>query len=128
MRSRSALLGALVLAAASAAAAAPAIDASLTDAEAKARKREATVQVVVTGVQMVDPASVQEKPRAGQGHLHYRVDDGPVIATTSTKLSFHDLARGEHRIEVTLAGNDHEPLLPPEQLRVTVPGDAHEPH
>jgi hypothetical protein len=48
--------------------------------------------------------------RAGQGHLHYRVDDGPVIATTVTELSFHELAPGPHRFEVTLVGNDHQPL------------------
>src|SRR5262245_20633471 len=121
MKARIALCGALVWSIATAAAAAPAIDASLTDADAKAKKGEATVQVKVTGVQMVDPASVQEKPRDGQGHLHYRVDDGPVIATTAAKLSFHELSRGDHRIEVTLAGNDHKPLLPSEELRVTIP-------
>jgi hypothetical protein len=128
MRSRIALYGSLGCVLATASAAAPAIDASLSDAEAKAKKGEATVQVEVTGVKMVDPASVQEKPREGQGHLHYRVDGGPVVATTSTKLSFHELAPGDHRIEVTLAGNDHQPLIPSETLRVTVPAGAHAMH
>ena len=81
----------------------------------------------MSGIQLVDPASVQEKPKAGQGHLHYRVDDGPVIATTAPKLSFHELSPGEHRFELTLAGNDHQPLMPSKTLRVTVP-EGHAQH
>ena len=106
---------------ATAAAAAPTFDASLENPEAKAQKAEATVKIQVSGIQLVDPASVQEQPKAGQGHLHYRVDDGPVIATTAPKLSFHELSPGEHRFELTLAGNDHKPLMPSKTLRVTVP-------
>ena len=112
---------------ATAAAAAPTFDASLDNAEVKAQKGEATVKIQVSGIQLVDPASVQEKPKAGQGHLHYRVDDGPVIATTAPKLSFHELSRGEHRFELTLVGNDHQPLLPSKTLRITV-SDVHAKH
>lgn len=60
-------------------------------------------------------------PIKGQGHLHYRVDDGPVIATTSAKLSFHGLASGKHKIVVMLANNDHSPAGPQQTLEVTVP-------
>jgi hypothetical protein len=102
-------------------AAEPTLDASLVDAEKLAAKAGATVEARVTGIELVDPASVQERPRAGQGHLHYRVDDGPVIATTVTKLSFHGLTPGEHRFEVSVVGNDHRPLGPAETLRVSVP-------
>ena len=117
------VIAALGLALATGAAAKPTLDASLTDAEKLAQKGSATVQVQTSGIELVDPASVQEKPRDGQGHLHYRVDDGPVIATTTPKLSFHELAPGAHRIEVTLAGNDHHPLGPSKTLRVTIPAD-----
>jgi hypothetical protein len=95
--------------------------AKLVDPELKAKKKEATVQVSVGGVKIVDPASAKEQPRAGQGHFHYRVDDGPVIATTATKLSFHELTPGTHRIHVMLAGNDHKPLGPEQTLEVTIP-------
>ena len=65
---------------ATAAAAAPTFEASLENPEAKASKAEATVKIQVSGIQLVDPASVQEKPKAGQGHLHYRVDaENPVV-------------------------------------------------
>src|SRR6476660_9622686 len=65
------------------------LTARLIDPEKKAKEKTATVEVTVTGVQLIDPATVKEQPRNGQGHLHYRVDDGPVIATTAPKLSFH---------------------------------------
>ena len=97
------------------------LTATLIDAEKKAQKKTATVQVTVTGVDLIDPAKVNEIPRAGQGHLHYRVDDGPVIATTATKLSFHELTSGVHHITVMLAGNDHNPLGPEQTLDVNIP-------
>jgi len=100
------------------------LKASLVDADAKAKKQAATVKVDVAGVELVDPATVNEKPMAGQGHLHYQVDDGPVIATTTTKLSFHGLKSGAHHIKVMLAGNDHSPLGPEKTLDVTVPATA----
>lgn len=93
----------------------------LVDADAKAQKHAATVQVKVTGVKLVDPAQSKEKPVAGQAHLHYRVDDGPIIATTAPKLSFHDLKPGSHTISVQLAANDHSPLASAEPLTVKVP-------
>lgn len=79
------------------------------------------MDVKVTGIKIVDPAEANEKPVAGQGHLHYQVDDGPVIATTTMKLSFHGLTPGAHKIVVTLAGNDHNPLGPQQTLNVTIP-------
>jgi hypothetical protein len=99
----------------------PTLTATLIDAEKKAQKKTATVQVTVTGVVLIDPAKVNEKPRTGQGHLHYRVDDGPVIATTTTKLSFHELTSGLHHITVMLAANDHNPLGPEQTLDVNIP-------
>jgi hypothetical protein len=102
----------------------PTLKASLVDADAKARKQAATAKVEVSGVKIVDPAASNEKPVAGQGHIHYQVDDGPIVATTALKLSFHGLKPGAHRIKVVLAGNDHSPLGPEETLQVTVPTAA----
>ena len=87
----------------------------------KAKKQAATVEVVVKGVRIVDPALSGEKAIKGQGHLHYQVDDGPVIATTAPKLSFHGLKSGSHTITVALAANDHTPLGPQEKLTVSIP-------
>jgi hypothetical protein len=99
----------------------PTLAAKLVDPEKKAQQKAATVDVRVTGIRIIDPAKVNEQPRAGQGHLHYQVDDGPIIATTTTKLSFHGLTPGSHKIVVMLAGNDHNPLGPQETLNVTIP-------
>jgi hypothetical protein len=97
------------------------LTASLVDPEAKAKQQAATVKVTVTGIKIIDPALAKEKPVAGQGHLHYQVDDGPVIATTAPKLSFHGLKPGSHHIKVVLAANDHSPLGPEQTLDVTIP-------
>jgi hypothetical protein len=99
----------------------PTLTAKLIDPEKKAQQKAATVDVKVTGVRIIDPAIVKERPRAGQGHLHYQVDDGPIIATTAMKLSFHGLTTGPHKMVVMLAGNDHNPLGPQETLNVTIP-------
>jgi hypothetical protein len=101
--------------------ASPTLKAMLIDAENKAKKQAATVEVKVTGITLIDPAKVKEQPKMGQGHLHYQVDDGPIIATTAPKLSFHGLTPGQHKIVVMLAANDHNPLGPQETLNVTIP-------
>lgn len=95
--------------------------ARLVDPAEKAKKQAATVQVTVKGVRIVDPAQSGEKPMKGQGHLHYQVDDGPIVATTAPKLSFHGLKPGSHTITVVLAANDHSPLGPQEKLTVSIP-------
>jgi hypothetical protein len=99
----------------------PTMTASLVDPEMSAKDKSATVQVKVDGAKLIDPATTNKKPTAGQGHLHYQVDDGPVIATTTTKLSFHGLKPGKHQIVVMLANNDHTPAGPQQTLEITVP-------
>jgi hypothetical protein len=99
----------------------PGLTVNLVGPEKKLLEQTATVEVKVLGIQLVDPATVHEQPQAGQGHLHYQVDSGPIIATTATKLSFHDLAAGVHKITVMLVGNDHQGLGPRETLTVDIP-------
>jgi hypothetical protein len=99
----------------------PTLTAKLVDEATKSKKKEATVQATVSGLEIVDPATVNEVPKEGQGHIHYQFDDGPVIATTVTKLSFHMLKPGKHTIKVTLAGNDHKSLGKEQTLNVDIP-------
>jgi hypothetical protein len=99
----------------------PELSAKLVDPEKKASEHTATVEVKVTGIQIIDPAAVNEQPQQGQGHLHYQADTGPVIATTTTKLSFHELSSGSHEITVMLVSSDHQPLGPRETLTVNIP-------
>jgi hypothetical protein len=102
----------------------PSMTAKLIDAEKKAVGGAATVEVTTSGVELVDPAISMEKAVPGQGHLHYQLDKGPVVATPSAKLSYHELTPGAHTIVVMLAGNDHKPLGPQQQLTVTVPAQT----
>lgn len=112
--------GAPAQAAASSSNANGSITARLVNEQHNAAEKAATVQVKVAGVKITDPASADEKPKAGQAHLHYQLDNGPVIATTSTKLSFHELSSGQHKIVVMLAGNDHKPLGPQDTVTVNI--------
>jgi hypothetical protein len=98
----------------------PTLSVSLKDRDENARKQGASIVATVTGLQLVDPGA----PQAGQGHLHYRLDGGPVIATTATKLGFHALTPGPHRIEVALVGNDHKALGPKQTVSLEIPGAA----
>jgi hypothetical protein len=102
----------------------PTMTATLVDADKKAAEAAATVDVTTTDIQLVDPAISKEQPVPGQGHLHYQVDSGPVVATPSPKLTYHELAPGPHTIVVMLVGNDHKPLGPQERLTLTVPASA----
>jgi hypothetical protein len=99
----------------------PELSAKLSDPEKKASEHTATVEVKVVGIQLIDPAAVNEQPQQGQGHLHYQLDTGPVIATTTTKLSFHELSSGSHEITVMLVSSDHQPLGPRVTLTVNIP-------
>lgn len=86
----------------------PSLTATFVDKTKDPSDRTAAVAVEVSGVSLVDPATTDGKPKADQAHLHYQLDDGPVIATTTPKLSFHHLKAGSHRMVVMLAGNDHK--------------------
>ena len=97
------------------------LEASLVDADENAKKATAVVRVEVVGADLIDPDLATPGSKAIQAHLHYKVDDGPVIATPVSKLAFHDLAAGRHRIEVVLADPEHKPLGPSETLEVVIP-------
>jgi len=97
------------------------LKAVLVDAAKKAAGKSATVQVTVSGVKLIDPDKTAGQPKKGEGHLHYQLDNGPVIATTAPKLSFHGLTSGAHTVVVMLAENNHQPAGPKETLTVDIP-------
>jgi len=100
------------------------ITAQLENAQREAQEGAAAVKVSVKGVKLVDPEKEHEQAKRGQAHLHYRLDDGPIIATTATRLDFHQLSPGQHTITVMLAGNNHQPLGPEQTLNVSIPATA----
>ena len=105
------------------------LTAHLVEEDMHAKERAATVQVEVTGIRLLDPESGMEGGGAygtatsgtSTGHLHYRLDGGPVIATPVTRLSFHELSPGQHTITVMLASPSHAPLGPQQTLTFTIP-------
>ncbi len=97
------------------------MSAQLVNPEEEAKERAAVVKVSVSGIQLVDPDTAGKTPHPGQGHLAYRVDMGPVVVTTATKLAFHELPQGPHRIVVELVANDGTPIGPHRVLNVTAP-------
>jgi hypothetical protein len=97
------------------------LQATLVEPTLQSKNKAATVNVAISGIQLVEPPVSAPVHVAGQGHLHYQLDNLPMIATTSTNLGFHGLSSGSHQITVMLAGNDHRPLGPQSKLTVQVP-------
>lgn len=95
--------------------------ATLVNPEKQTLKKSAEVQVTVQGVKLTEPDATTDQALVGQAHIHYQMDDGPVIATTSTKLGFHGLKPGKHKLLVMLAGNDHKPIGQPQMLDINIP-------
>ncbi len=102
----------------------PSFKASLVDPEKKAAQATATVKVEVMGAKLTDPASRHEKPMPGEVHIHYRLDDGPVVATTAPKLSWHELSPGKHTFTVNLADNAHQKVGDAQTLSVEIPAQS----
>ena len=99
----------------------PSLAARLIDERRNAAKEAASVEVTVRGVRLVDP-SLSSKARGPiEGHLHYQLDGGAVIATTASQLSFHELSPGEHKISIHLIDGNHIPIGMPVVLTVRVP-------
>lgn len=96
-------------------------DAKLVDSEANASKRSAVVEVKASGLILIDPALSTKMNTTPEGHFHYQVDNGFVIATPVNKLSFHNLSSGTHQISVSLADNDHKAIGLAQVLMVTIP-------
>jgi hypothetical protein len=100
---------------------APFISARLVDEKKNAALRAATVEVTIRGVRLVDPELVPRARGPIQGHLHYQLDGGAIIATPATELSFHELSQGEHKILVNLTDGNHIPIGLPVVLTLTIP-------
>lgn len=121
MRAIVPLLAVVSLCFARIAAAGPSFTAELTDADAQAKRASVVVRVTVSDVELVDPDEAGPAARDGEAHIHYRLDGGPVIATTARKIAFHELTPGAHEIVVLLAGNDNQPLGPKQTLPILIP-------
>ena len=93
----------------------------LLNQDKESKEGAAEVQVMAKNIKLVDPSKSGEMAKSGQGHIHYQMDSGLIIATPASKLEFHGLAPGKHTLTVTLANNDHTPIGMPQSIDLTIP-------
>ncbi len=73
------------------------------------------------GQPLAAPAAKPGMPETSAPSVRAELVDPVNKAATAAKLSFHELARGKHKITVTLVGSDHLPVATPVVLSLTVP-------
>lgn len=86
-----------------------------------AQHRRAVIEVQTDGLKMVDPVVGNHEPRSDEGHIQYRLDNGPIQNTTSITWTFDHLSPGKHLIRVAVASNDNHQLGEEKALKVCVP-------
>jgi hypothetical protein len=87
------------------------LTAKLMDEAMMSKDKMAMTDVKVSGVKLAHHGS----------HLHYQIDDSPIIVTNDTMLSFANLSSGKHTINVTVVDAKHQPLAGPETIEVNIP-------
>lgn len=99
----------------------------LVDPETIAQQKAVTVHVKITGIDMADQvppsadAPLPPSASAHQARVHYRVDQGPIIDTPATTLTFRDLSSGTHAVTVQLVDDRQQPIGPSQLLMVVIP-------
>jgi hypothetical protein len=99
----------------------PLLVASLVNPDMNARNHKAVIEVQTDGLKIVDPAAVNDEPSVDEGHIEYRLDNGPIENTTSKTWSFEHLSAGEHLIRVALVTSDNHQIGKESKLRVKIP-------
>jgi hypothetical protein len=89
----------------------------LVDEAMLSKDKMAKVDVAVTGVKLM----TEHKGTTMGSHLHYQIDDSPIIVTGSPTLSFANLTSGKHTIQVTVVDAKHSPLAGPESVELNIP-------
>lgn len=69
-----------------------------------------TVKVRITGLKMSEPSNTNV---AGEGHVHFTLDDQPFKMNIKPEMTFENVAAGPHTLKVELVQNDTKPLDPP---------------
>lgn len=77
---------------------------------------EITVMADVENIQLVPP---QDERVAGQGHIHYFLDD-QYTPSSDTTIVFENVSAGSHTLRAELHHNDHSLLEPPVTDTITI--------
>jgi hypothetical protein len=99
----------------------PQLRARLRDKDQNGAQHIAAVEAEVRNVFLDNPANVVPQTGAVVGVLRYQLDQCAPVVTTDTRLSFQQLAAGNHVITLTLVGLDNRALAPNANLQVTIP-------
>lgn len=71
---------------------------------------DVVVEVETTGHEFVMPSNTNV---AGQGHVHFTLDDEPFEMSVEPSYTFKDVAPGTHKLRAELVQNNTEPFDPP---------------
>jgi hypothetical protein len=93
------------------------ITAKSVDEAMLAKDKMAKVEVNVSGTKLASG----HKAMTSGAHLHYQIDNGPIIVTSEPSLSFANLTAGSHTISVTVVDAKHSPLSDPATVELTIP-------
>ena len=85
-----------------------------------AAQHQAMVEAALYGLQLVDP-NPHQAPNEHQGHIVYRVDNGPEQTAVTQRFTIGGLAPGRHTIVVHLADNQGHAISPETRLPVEIP-------
>lgn len=75
-----------------------------------------TVAVESTGLEFVMPGGTNV---AGEGHVHFTLDDGPIVMSVEQRTTFKDVPPGEHKLVAELVQNDTTPFSPVVKQEIT---------
>lgn len=79
-------------------------------ASAEVAAGDVKVAVETTGLKFVMPSNTLV---AGEGHVHFTIDDGPEVMSTDPSMVLKDVAPGPHKLKAELVQNDTKPFDPP---------------
>lgn len=74
-----------------------------------------TVTVETTGIEIVMPSGGNV---AGQGHVHFTLDDRPYEMSIEKQFEFEDVEPGTHTLKAELVQNDTSPFDPPVEQEI----------
>lgn len=68
------------------------------------------VRVETTGLTFTMPSNTNV---AGEGHVHFTLDDRPFVMSTEPQIDLEDVDPGPHTLKAELVQNDTKPFDPP---------------
>jgi len=74
-----------------------------------------TVSVETTGLKFVMPSNTNV---AGEGHVHFTLDDRPFVMSTEPGTDLKDVSAGPHKLTAELVQNDTKPFSPPVEVEI----------